>query len=629
MSSKFLYGGADLSALQDGSFPINVASAIVQNLGASLPVKTDASKKLTTGLIQLADCNFVPLTNPATADLSMGTHSLTNTASIQLNANAAPTTPAAGVLTVYEAGDKLHYKDSAATTYQVATTADLSQTAGEIHNATQAVAPAGHRDEYTNTTSNGGTMNYITATNTLYSSRGDAGIASYYSTDGGVTWSSTVFDVPPTGVPQIMYGYNGATYAALSYTPGDPAYTSADGQNFTAGAVPAKAGANYDILWVQRLGLYVTTCYDAITWIDCIMTSPDGITWTPRTTPDFVNMPLGGHVVDDGTTLVATGGTTAASSIIWSTDAITWTVATGAPAAPLACLAYSPERREWMAQDPALGTVYSSSDGRTWAAVGAGGVIAALFCTWVASAGRYYISQPDDSTNGYAMALYSAADPRDEFIGSYLDGAHSDNGGYSGVAYLPTYERFVIGSAEKGIVYSTTRPTSIKAMGDAIRVRGFPVSCGMISTYSAVAVDNTVTETLIVPTGSYVGSMTLYPSQALGASFSLAIDYRITSAAGDTLTFVLKCNGGAMLTRALTIPISAAYPQKIIFGVTVQAANAIISCDDYNSGVTTYANPAYDPLDTNVWTVTAQWGANVNQLSMDKANGMIIFLNGA
>jgi hypothetical protein len=629
MGSKFLIGGVDLSALQDGSTPINVATVTVQNLGPNLPVKTDAGKQLTTGLIQLSDCAFVPLTNPATADLDMGDNALTDVKDMLLAANASPTTPPVGQLTVYEASDKLRYKDSNAITYQVATTADLSQTAGEIHSATQPVAPAGNRDGYINTTANGGTMNYIAATNTLYSSRGDFGIASLYSTNGGATWASTVFDVPPTGVPQIMYGYNGTTYAALSYTPGDPAYTSADGQNFTAGAVPAKAGANYDILWVQRLGLYVTTCYDAITWTDCIMTSPDGITWTPHTTPNFANIPLGGHVVDDGTTLVATGGTTAASSIIWSTDGITWTVATGAPAAPLACLAYSPERKEWMAQDPSLGTVYSSSDGRTWAAVGAGGVIAALFCTWVPSAGRYYISQPDNSTNGYSMRLYSAADPRDQFIGSYLDGAHSDNGGYSGVAYLPTYDRFVIGSAQQGIVYSVARPTSIKAMGDAIRVRNFPVSCGMISTYSAVTVDNTVTETLIVPTGSYVGSMTLYPSQALGASFSLCIDYRMTSAAGDTLTFVLKCNGSAMLTRVLTIPISAAYPQKIIFGVTVQAANAIISCDDYNSGVTTYANPAYDPLDTNDWTVTAQWGANVNQLSMDKANGTIIFLNGA
>ena len=41
MGSKFLNGGAsDLASLQDGTFPLNVASAIVQNLAPSLPVKT-------------------------------------------------------------------------------------------------------------------------------------------------------------------------------------------------------------------------------------------------------------------------------------------------------------------------------------------------------------------------------------------------------------------------------------------------------------------------------------------------------------------------------------------------------------------------------------------------------------
>ena len=47
MSSRFLNSGSiDLSALQNGSFELDVASAKVQNVVASLPAKFDGSKQL-------------------------------------------------------------------------------------------------------------------------------------------------------------------------------------------------------------------------------------------------------------------------------------------------------------------------------------------------------------------------------------------------------------------------------------------------------------------------------------------------------------------------------------------------------------------------------------------------------
>lgn len=127
MSSRFLSnGGSDLSVLADGSFALNVASAAVQNLVPSLPVHTDASKNLVSGLIQASDCAFVPLTNPAIADLDMAGNDITDINSLLIEANASPPTPPINNLTVYEAGDKLRFKDSSATTYQVATTNDLA-----------------------------------------------------------------------------------------------------------------------------------------------------------------------------------------------------------------------------------------------------------------------------------------------------------------------------------------------------------------------------------------------------------------------------------------------------------------------------------------------------------------------
>ncbi len=127
MGSKFLGGDdIDLTALQDGTFSLNCASAILQNLSPSLPVKTSATKQLTSGQIQVADCAFVPLTNPATSDLDLASNDITDINQLMLEANASPSTPAINNLTIYEAGDKLRYKDSAAATFQVATTTDIA-----------------------------------------------------------------------------------------------------------------------------------------------------------------------------------------------------------------------------------------------------------------------------------------------------------------------------------------------------------------------------------------------------------------------------------------------------------------------------------------------------------------------
>ena len=126
MGSKFLSAGADLAALTDGTFTLNVASATIQSLTPSLPVRATANRELTSGLIQLADLNFSVATNPMTTNFDMGNQDITDVKEMLLVANAAPATPPMGMLTVYEASDKLRYKDSSTATYQVATTTDLA-----------------------------------------------------------------------------------------------------------------------------------------------------------------------------------------------------------------------------------------------------------------------------------------------------------------------------------------------------------------------------------------------------------------------------------------------------------------------------------------------------------------------
>ena len=75
-------GSGELSTLQDGTFSLNVASAVIGDTTPGQPLRINASRKVTSGLIQLADCSFTPLTNPAVANLSMAGYQLTNVARI-------------------------------------------------------------------------------------------------------------------------------------------------------------------------------------------------------------------------------------------------------------------------------------------------------------------------------------------------------------------------------------------------------------------------------------------------------------------------------------------------------------------------------------------------------------------
>ena len=129
MGSKF-FGGSDsvdLTELQLGSFSVNLASAVIQTLAPNLPVRTNADRMLTSGLIQFSDCAFSPLTNPASENLDLASYAITDVKEILLESNVSPSTPPADMLTLYTSGDRLRYKDDTTATYQVATSGDLAK----------------------------------------------------------------------------------------------------------------------------------------------------------------------------------------------------------------------------------------------------------------------------------------------------------------------------------------------------------------------------------------------------------------------------------------------------------------------------------------------------------------------
>lgn len=126
MGSKFLGTSTnDLSALEDGSFALNVATADIQSLVPSMPVRASATRELVSGLIEVADCNFTPLTNPATGDLDMNNNNITNTRQLALVQNGDVSTPPVNTINIYNnSGPK--YIDSSSNVYTFATTDNLT-----------------------------------------------------------------------------------------------------------------------------------------------------------------------------------------------------------------------------------------------------------------------------------------------------------------------------------------------------------------------------------------------------------------------------------------------------------------------------------------------------------------------
>ena len=127
MGSKFLSSSTagGLEELQSGNFSVNVASIAIQSMAPSLPIRTNPNKELISGLIQLDDCNFNPISNPLSTDLDLASYAITDVKQILLENNVTPSTPPTDMLTLYTSGDRLRYKDDTTATYQVTTSGDL------------------------------------------------------------------------------------------------------------------------------------------------------------------------------------------------------------------------------------------------------------------------------------------------------------------------------------------------------------------------------------------------------------------------------------------------------------------------------------------------------------------------
>lgn len=582
MSSPFLLGGAfDLSVLQDGSTPINVASAVVGDLAPSLPVHTDASRQLTSGLIQASDCGFDPVA-------------------------VSPTTSVVGNLPAFTVTDGSEVTDSGVSAQETAATIDA---AGPL-------APPGLRDNWqvVGAGAAGAYLDYSPTLGIAFTFGFLTGLST--SSDGGATWGTPVFDVAPT-VPQIL-GLNSSVVCSVGYGATET-YTSPDGINFTKGvAHPATLPESFNICWFGAASLFVTGATNAG---QRIMTSPTGAVWTLRTaTPQALTIKANSSIC------VAVGSVSPFA--MWSEDGITWT-GTASTITSSRSLEWSEERQEWVTIGVSSRVVYRSTDGKVWTATGV--VVPAAMnntLSWVSQYHRYYYSAPDTDNN---YSLWTSLSPYEQFVSTHLDGAVNNVPDY-GFMYLSQYDRFLIGGNSSPYIAYSTASTKIKATSDHIAVRGAPVAVCKFSAYSDVTVDNTTTETTISAPASSLGSYALQDSQALGLKWISRLVFIVSSVAGDTLTIKYKKNGTTQHTVVITVPAGAAnLPIHLTCWGTIRAATC-----EYDSmlnvstvaAVLANASGAWTRTVINTLSLTATWGANVNQCRVADQSLLVSYMNG-
>ncbi len=324
----------------------------------------------------------------------------------------------------------------------------------------QSVAPAGLRDTWRippGLAFDGAFISYFPGPDILYSGSWPP----QYSLDGGITFAPVVFDVPPPGASVTGLFYDGISkFITTSFSPLDPTYTSTDGINYVSSGVIAPAPAfSWQTLWVARLGLWVSGFILDAT--HGVATSPDGINWTMRVTPDLTGSFNGTSLADSGDLLVLMG-----STVCSSTDGIVWTEGTGLTTY-CQTLCYSPDRKEFLATAAGSAETFRSTNGTAWVSLGLIARAAAVSLIWVGGdIQQYYLNNPNLSNVAPLYSIWSTPDAtKQPFVTTILKGADNRSMAYSATIYDAGRKRFVIGLNTIGVAYSTDRPTILKSVG--------------------------------------------------------------------------------------------------------------------------------------------------------------------
>jgi len=477
------------------------------------------------------------------------------------------------------------------------------------------LAPPGQRDSWQGTGSvlTSGRFRYFAGFDKIFVSA--TGSLSY-SSDGGATFAPCVFDIAPIGLPQVSAN---STIVVVVTFEGET-YTSSNGINFTKGQIITPiADMSYNIIWYK--GLFIVGDNTAVG--RTIITSPDGINWTHRSST------LIHYTFAASPDIIVSVGPTAPYAA-YSIDGITWSGTTSVLTST-SSVAWSPEKNEFLLITSA-GVGFVSSDGASWTSVGSIGrpnLNDQLF--WVADdINRWYFAAVDTAGN---YSLWSTPDARIAFVGSNLDGSIIKSHREAARDYSASRKSFMIGlTSTPFFVYSTQRPNDLKSISDNTRVRGSPVATSKYSGGISFAITNTTTETTIVPSTS-IGSLVYQASQPVGMRIKFAIGMANTSAAGDTLTLRFKSQAGTLTTHPIVVGAGASALATRVKGSFVVYASTISALTmATQSGVLSTlvsATPAYNRAIQNTFSITAQWGAALSTCTITQFNVSTSFINGA
>lgn len=481
---------------------------------------------------------------------------------ISLTDTGSVPNPPVGTVSFYSTGSDLKSVDPIGNESTFLTTTNCHEFAtvealGAVQNLTRPLAPSGLRDRWVAVGGdfNGTVLQRSADLDIIHSYDGSSDIAgAQVSLDAGITWQPCVFDVVLDQAMVISYG-NGGWIARVSYEDTFPMFTSPDGINFTAVGGAVEPCQSTNILWSDRLELFIAAVDEGDTqWIS---TSPDGIVWTPRTTPSFTGLTNYMQFAENSDTVVAVGDSN--TSPCWSADGITWAAGTSVEAAASA-ITWSADNKEFVAV-ATNGNVISSADGKVWEEKGALSP-STVSIIWVGgNISRYYAAA---NYNGN-YSLWVSPNSDTQFVSTTLNGTAASGMPYSHVLYLPEYSRFLVGlNAPLSIAYSSPRPYDIVAVSDNIRVRGAPVHVDLYSTYTTLT-QMGGTEADLLRTGSAIGSYVITGGIPIGSVIKVTMMGTVYTSDESLILFslgtdsVVFINGGFPAVPFLTVPIVAEF----------------------------------------------------------------------
>lgn len=539
---------------------------------------------------------------------------------VLVNQSSVPN-PAIGSMALFTdtSTGKLNATNPLGDTVQYVTEDELKQdniTLESVQNQVEPVAPFGQRDLWTASSSNSaGELVYSPYLDILWASP-SSGLS--YSNNGGASFTNCVFDHTPTFV---SVGFNSSLVVALDDS--GQAFTSPDGINFTRQASGLSIKVNADYIMFFN-GLFIASDYNTAGM--GMASSPDGITWSSHPTTFIADN------YSANSQIAVSVGSTRAPYGQYSLDGIVWVDLPTPLSENSQSVAWSQDKQQWMILTAPSGLIYTSLDGIHFTLSSAVGPTFTWGLLWLgAPYDRWYTAALDSAGN---LGLWTTIDSSLSFVSTHLDGSIKDSvGQHQPFVYMPSRKSFALSpyTGSPICIYSTSRPFDLKAVSDNIRVRGFPVMVGNFSSYADVNINNTTTETSIL-SASALGSMVLQASQPQGMYMKIVTFMNAISAAGDTLTIRVKNQAGTIQTIVIAIPVTAGIGVTIKIYLTVRSAT--IQCNSEflvsaTANVTTISNVAYNPAIENTFNITAQWGANVNQLDVNQVYSMIGFRNGA